>query len=133
MLIKHWPNWKADNVSEVLPHSCEKFMLRVCYVTSEFLKHIRVNENLFAWSMTDCICQLSLLASRLVLDFWVLNLSEVESSRTSLASRTSSRTHFEVLGLGLGLEGQVLGLGLGLETSSPRKLPCPRLEDSTSF
>ena len=28
-------------------------------------------------------------------------LSEVESSRTSLASRTSSRTHFEVLGLGL--------------------------------
>ena len=32
--------------------------------------------------------------------------TEVESSRTSLASRTSSRTHFEVL-------------GLGLETSSP--------------
>ena len=28
----------------------------------------------------------------------------MESSRTSLASRTSSRTHFEVLGLGLGLE-----------------------------
>ena len=50
---------------------------------------------------------------------------EVESSRTSLASRT----HFEVLGLGL--EGQVLGLGL--EASSPRKLACPRLEDSTSF
>ena len=49
--------------------------------------------------------------------------SEVESSRTSLASRT----HFEVLGL----EGQVLGLGL--EASSPRKLPCPRLEDSTIF
>ena len=58
---------------------------------------------------------------------------EVESSRTSLASRTSSRTHFEVLGLGLGLEGQVLGLGLGLEASSPRKLACPRLEDSTIF
>ena len=56
-------------------------------------------------------------------------LSEVESSRTSLASRTSSRTHFEVLGLGL--EGQVHGLGL--EASSPRKLPCSRLEDSTSF
>ena len=37
-------------------------------------------------------------------------LAEVESSRTSLASRTSSRTHFEVLGLSL--EGQVLGLGL---------------------
>ena len=43
----------------------------------------------------------------------------------------SSRTHFEVLGLGL--EGQVLGLGLGLEASSPRKLACPRLEDSTIF
>ena len=45
-------------------------------------------------------------------------LSEVESSRTSLASRTSSRTHFEVLGLGL--EGQVLGLGL--EASRPQVL-----------
>ena len=44
-------------------------------------------------------------------------------------SRTSSRTHFEVLGLGL--EGQVLGLGL--EAPSPRKLACPRLEDSTIF
>ena len=33
-------------------------------------------------------------------------MTEVESSRTSLASRTD----FEVLGLGLGLEGQVLGL-----------------------
>ena len=43
-------------------------------------------------------------------------LLEVESSRTSLASRT----HFEVL-------------GLGLEASSPRKLACPRLEDSTIF
>ena len=40
--------------------------------------------------------------------------AEVESSRTSLASRT----HFEVL---------------NLEASSPRKLPCPRLEDSTIF
>ena len=38
----------------------------------------------------------------------------MESSRTSLASRT----HFEVL---------------GLEASSPRKLPWPRLEDSTIF
>ena len=39
----------------------------------------------------------------------------------------SSRTHFEVLGL----EGQVLGLGL--EALSPRKLACPRLEDSSIF
>ena len=31
--------------------------------------------------------------------------------------------------LGLGLEGQVLGL----EASSPRKLACPRLEDSSIF
>ena len=42
----------------------------------------------------------------------------MESSRTSLASRTSSRTHFEAL---------------GLEVSSSRKLPCPRLEDSSIF
>ena len=39
----------------------------------------------------------------------------------------SSWTHFEVLGL----EGQVLGLSL--EALGPRKLPCPRLEDSTIF
>ena len=44
----------------------------------------------------------------------------MESSRTSLVSRTSSRTHFKVF-------------GLGLEASSPRKLACPRLEDSTIF
>ena len=31
------------------------------------------------------------------------------------------------------LEGQVLGLGFGLEASSPRKLACPRLEDSSIF
>ena len=55
----------------------------------------------------------------------VVCLSEVESSRTSLASRI----HFEVLGLGL--EGQVLGLGL--EASSPRKLAGPRFEDSATF
>ena len=35
-----------------------------------------------------------------------------------MASRTSSRTDFEVL---------------GLEALGPRKLPCPRLEDSTVF
>ena len=55
----------------------------------------------------------------------VLYLPEMESSRTSLAWRI----HFEVLGFGL--EGQVLDLGL--EASNPRKLPCPRLEDSTIF
>ena len=31
--------------------------------------------------------------------------------------------------LGLGLEGQVLGL----EASSPRKLACPRLDESSIF
>ena len=41
----------------------------------------------------------------------------------------SSMAYFEVLGLGL--EGQVLVLCL--EASSPRKLPCSRLEDSTIF
>ena len=51
--------------------------------------------------------------------------SEMESSKTSLASRT----HFEVLGLGL--EDHVYGLGL--EASSHGKLFCPRLEDSTTF
>ena len=49
-----------------------------------------------------------------------VNEAEVESLKTSLALKTSSRTNFEVL-------------GLGLEASSPRKLPCPRLEDSTIF
>ena len=54
-----------------------------------------------------------------------------ERIKICLTEVESSRTHFEVLGLGLGLEGQVLGLGL--EASSPRKLACPRLEDSTIF
>ena len=56
----------------------------------------------------------------------LLNIySEVESSRTSLVSRTL----YEVLSLGL--EGQVIGLGF--EASSPQKLPCSRLEDSIFF
>ena len=53
---------------------------------------------------------------------WFLKKLSVWSSEVE-----SSRTDFE----GLGLEGQVLGLGL--EASSPRKLACPRLEDSTIF
>ena len=44
----------------------------------------------------------------------VVQLSEVESSTTSLASKT----HFEVLSL----EGQVLGL----EAYKSSKIPCPR-------
>ena len=57
--------------------------------------------------------------------------SKVKSLALALASRPQVLENFEVLGLGLGLEGQVLGLGL--EASSPRKLACPRLEDSTIF
>ena len=37
------------------------------------------------------------------------------------------------LALALASKPQVLGLGLGLEALGPRKLPCPRLEDSTFF
>ena len=51
----------------------------------------------------------------------------MDSLRTSLASKTSWRTHFEVIGL----ESQVLGLGL--KTSFSWKLLCPWLEDSTIF
>ena len=35
--------------------------------------------------------------------------------------------------LALASKPQVLGLSLGLEALGPRKLPCPRLEDSTIF
>ena len=45
-------------------------------------------------------------------------LPEVEFSRTSLASRTSSKTHFEVLGFGL--ESQVLGHDLEHSCPWPR-------------
>ena len=31
------------------------FMFQVCYVTSEFSKHIRVNENLFVWALTGVV------------------------------------------------------------------------------
>ena len=86
-------------------------------VYSSRLKHLKLNTSI------NIVAKIDIDA--------LLLLPEVESSRTSLASRTSSRTDFEVLGLGLGLEGQVLGLGL--EASSPRKLACPRLEDSTIF
>ena len=51
--------------------------------------------------------------------------SEVEFSKTSLASRT----RFGVLVLG----HKVQVLGIGLEASRPRELPCPQLEDSAIF
>jgi len=54
--------------------------------------------------------------------FFIVGLPAVmESSRTCPWPRVSSRTHFQVLGLGLvayvlglGLESQVVGFGLGL-------------------
>ena len=57
---------------------------------------------------------------KILVDYYLQLKSELESWRTSMVSRTSSRTHFELL-------------GLGLKASSPRKLLCPRLEDSTFF
>ena len=46
--------------------------------------------------------------------------------------RGRPRAHIlKSLALALASKPQVLGLGL--EASSPRKLPCPRLEDSTIF
>ena len=53
--------------------------------------------------------------------------TEVESSRTSL----TSRTHFEVLGLGLDLKAHILGLSLEVYKSS--KKSCPRLEAALFF
>ena len=48
------------------------------------------------------------------------NLPDQNSNEILQSEVESSRTHFEVL-------------GLGLEASSPRKLACPRLEDSSIF
>ena len=57
-----------------------------------------------------------------------LNVSLCNKQRWRPRGRSWAwRTDFEVLGL----EGQVLGLGL--EASSPGKLACPRLEDSSIF
>ena len=50
-------------------------------------------------------------------NFYSFRLDPTESL-IQLAAVESSKTHFEVL---------------GLEASSARKLPCPRLEDSTIF
>ena len=64
-----------------------------------------------------------LLFNQILIDFilfqdvlWNFYFNEIDC----LSEVESSRTHFEVF-------------GLGLEASSPRKLPCPRLEDSTIF
>ena len=55
----------------------KNFMFQVCYVTSEFSKHIRVNENLFVWALTGIVYSnllYRLPTSRLILAFGVQNL-----------------------------------------------------------
>ena len=55
----------------------KNFMFQVCYVTSEFSKHIRVNENLFVWALTGVVYRnllYRLPTSRLILAFGVQNL-----------------------------------------------------------
>ena len=59
----------------------------------------------------------------------ICDVTKLRNAWLSMAEVEYSRTHFDVVGLGL--ESHVLGLGL--EASSPRKLTCPRLEDSTNF
>ena len=58
-------------------------------------------------------------------EVFILHNAPTSFFKSSAPDVESSRTHFEVLRL----EGQVLGL----EASNPRKLPCPRFEDSTIF
>ena len=106
--FKHWAGQFRKRVANSSP-PLRQFFKKSCVVWARFVGY-------FVWTSDGTVDSL-----------WLLSRSEVKSSRTSLASRTSSRTHFEVLGL----EGQVLGLGL--EASSPQKLACPRLEDSTIF
>ena len=59
---------------------------------------------------------------------WLFN------QRWSPRGRPWPRGHLlKSLALALASKPQVLGLGLRLEALGPRKLPCPRLEDSTIF
>ena len=61
-----------------------------------------------------------------LLQYLLPQLSRLVRSKLEVeSSRSSTRTHFKVLGL----EGQVLGL----EASSPQKLACLRLEDTIIF
>ena len=66
-------------------------------------------------------CAIGIVVEKLFVnpDFFVV-LVLMQIIRQQQAEVESSRTHFEVL-------------GLGLEASSPRKLACPRLEDSSIF
>ena len=62
------------------------------------------------------------------------NIQNCLIQRWSPRGRPWPRGHIlKSLALALASKPQVLGLGLGLEALGPRKLPCPRLEDSTIF
>ena len=78
------------------------------------------------WFIMDNCSQInwnSLICNNFMTSQWSLDY------KLRLSEVKSSRTHFKVLGLGL--EDQVLGFGL--KASSPRKLPCPGIEDSIIF
>ena len=66
--------------------------------------------------------------------FYNLSTDQRWSPRGRPWPRGRPRGHIlKSLALALASKPQVLGLGLGLEALGPRKLPCPRLEDSTIF
>ena len=62
----------------------------------------------------------------------ILKKSKHTIQRWSPRGRPWPRGHI-LKSLALASKPQVLGLGLGLEALGPRKLPCPRLEDSPFF
>ena len=59
-------------------------------ITNKFVERCHLSQNLWLKMLMSSDCF-----------YDSIYYAEVESSRTSLASKTSSRTHFEVLGLGL--------------------------------
>ena len=69
-------------------------------------------------------------------DFWLRNHTWRKQccslQRWSPQGRPWPREHI-LKSLALASKPQVLGLRLGLKASTPRKLPCPRLEDSIIF
>ena len=105
---------------------CEKAKAFLTFTVFSFVKLLGKSNCVISYkSHKNCyFCEKKKLTE--IVQRWHGNLCPLPKVKSS---RTSSRTHFEVLGVEL--EGQVLGLGL--EASSPQKLPCPRLEDSTIF
>ena len=84
-LVRYHQKKKKLNVSKkfyvskklyVQKKNKKNLMFQVCYVTSEFSKHIQVNENLFAWALTGVVYSnllYRLPTSRLILAFGVQN------------------------------------------------------------